>query len=77
MSTYATQPNLDAMKPIGNGIDAPQYKDGESTIIATKSADMTNSDSTLNIGYDQTNRAAQYKYPRTSQDTGTMYSDQK
>lgn len=71
------KPDLDAKQPIGNGVNGVEYKEGESTIIATKSADMTNSSTDLNQTYDQTNRSAKYKYPQNKQDKGIMYSDQK
>ncbi len=71
-----TKPNLDAMKPIGNGVNAPVYQDSETVIIATKSADMTNSDTDLNISASTENLSAKYKTPRVNQDTGIMYSDQ-
>lgn len=71
-----TQPNLDTKKPVGNGVNAPVYENGEANIITTKSADMTNSDSTLNISASEENLSAKYKYPRNSQDEGLTYSDQ-
>lgn len=77
MEPNATQPNLDAMKPIGNGVTAPTYQYGETNIISTKSADMTNSSTDLNISASTENLSAKYKTPRNNQDTGIMYSDQK
>ena len=72
-----TQPSLNAMKPMGNGINAPVYHDGETTIIATKSADMTNYDTTLNISASTENRSAKYKNPQKTQGKQVgEYSDQ-
>lgn len=65
---YASQPNLDTKKPVGNGINAPEYFNGVAEIITTKTADMTNSSSNINNGYDQTNRSAKFKNPNVKQD---------
>ena len=64
-----TKPSLEAKQPVGNGVHAPQYQDG-TTIISTQSADTTNSSTDLNQSYDQTNRSAQFKNPRKTQDQG-------
>jgi hypothetical protein len=73
---YATKPNLDTKKPVGNGITAPQYKTGVSNIIATKSADMTNASTDLNGTYDQTNLSAKFKNPRVKQDVPSAGQNQ-
>jgi hypothetical protein len=76
MEPKITQPNLDAMKPIGNGINAPQYQNSDTNIIATKSVDMTNSGTNLNQSASSVNLSAKYKNPQKKQDTGITYSDQ-
>ena len=63
-----TQPKLDTKKPVGNGINAPVYKNGVENIIATKSADMTNSSTDLNGTASNKNLSAQFKNPRVKQD---------
>ena len=62
------KPKLDTKKPVGNGISVPVYKDGETVIIATKSADTTNAGTDINGTYDHTNLSAKFKNPRVSQD---------
>lgn len=74
---YQTKPDLKTMKPIGNGVNAPVYKEGETVIIATKSANMTNSGTDLNISASNENLSAKFKNPRNRQDTGIMYTGQK
>lgn len=59
---------MDTKKPVGNGVSAPTFKEGESTLISTKSADMTNSSTDLNGSYDQTNLSAKFKNPQNKQD---------
>jgi len=72
-----TKPTLDTKKPVGNGITAPVYKNGETVLIATKSADMTNSDSTtINSSYDQANLSAKFKNPRVKQDVPSAGQNQ-
>lgn len=63
-----TQPNLDTKKPVGNGINAPVYKNGVENLIATKSADMTNSSTNINQTASSKNLSAQFKNPRVKQD---------
>lgn len=64
---YASKPNLDTKKPVGNGVSAPVYA-GQTTIIATKSADMTNSSTNLNQTASTANLSAKFKNPRNKQD---------
>jgi len=71
------KPNLDAKSPIGNGVKTVQYHEGVSAIAGTMSASTTNSSTTLNTTASTENLAAKFKYPRNTQDTGIMYSDQK
>jgi hypothetical protein len=74
---FATQPDLKAMKPLGHGISGVGYKNGVDELAKTKSADMTNSSSTLNITASNENLSAKFKYPQAHQDTGIMYTGQK
>lgn len=62
-----TKPELDTKKPVGNGVNAPSYGGG-ATLIPTKSADMKNSDTQINISASGENLSAKYKYPRKTQD---------
>lgn len=71
------KPNLDSKKPIGNGVTGVVYNEGVTEIISTMTADVTNSDTSINQTYDQTDRAKKWENPQVKQDTGTMYSDQK
>lgn len=52
---------------MGNGIDTVQYHAGESRIISTMSADMTNSDTNLNVTNSEENRSAKFKNPQNKQ----------
>lgn len=64
-----TQPSLDTKKPVGgHGVEAPVYDNSVANIIATKSADMTNSETDLNGTYDHTNLSAKFKNPNVKQD---------
>lgn len=58
---------LDTKKPVGNGIQAPVFASGGTTIIPNKSADMSGAHEN-NISYDMTNRSAKFKNPRVKQD---------
>lgn len=62
-----TQPNLDAKKPVGNGVNAPVYANGVANIIATKSASITNSDTNINQSASSENRSAKFKNPSVKQ----------
>ena len=73
---YATKPDLKAKKP-AEVIGTVGYHDGVSEIVGTKSADMTNSSTTLNTSASNENRSKRFKNPQVTQDTGLMYSDQK
>lgn len=65
---YIKKPSLDCKYPVGNGIHAPGYKEGGTTIIATKTADMNNTGTDINITASQENLSAKFKYPRVRQD---------
>lgn len=60
-----SQPKLDTKKPIGNGVNAPEYA-GSTTIISTKDASMSGRDVSTTASSE--NLSAKYKYPRVSQD---------
>lgn len=60
---------METKKPVGgNGIEAPVMFDGVVNIIATKSADMTNSQTNINQSVSGENRSAKFKNPSVSQD---------
>lgn len=59
---------LNTKSPVGNGVSKPEYFDGVENIISTQSADMTNADTTLNVGYNQANLSAKFKNPQNKQD---------
>ena len=61
-----TKPSLDS-KPTAGVVGTPTYQDA-TTLISTKSADMTNSDTDLNITASNENLSAKFKYPRVSED---------
>lgn len=65
---YIKKPSLDCKYPVGNGVSKPEYKSGGTDIIATKSADMTNMGTEINITASQENLSAKFKYPRVRQD---------
>ncbi len=69
-----TQPALDS-KDTGGVVGQPSYA-GATTIIATKSADMTNSTTDLNVSASSENLSAKYKYPRVSQDVPPKAANQ-
>lgn len=60
-----SQPKLDTKKPVGNGVNSPQYA-GSTTIISTKTADMSGRDVSTTASSE--NRSAKFKNPRVSQD---------
>jgi len=74
---YASKPDLQAMSPIGNGVKTVSYHDGETTIISTKSADVTGSDTNLNTIASTKNLSAKFKNPQNKQDPAIMYTGQK
>lgn len=68
MNNYATKPDLKTKRPVGgNGVAAPEYKEGETVIIATKSADMTNSSTNINQTASGENLSAKFKNPNVKQ----------
>ena len=76
-SSYASKPNLDTKKPVGNGVSTPRYMDGVPSLAKTMTADMTNSSTSLNTTASVENRSKKFKNPQVKQDTGLMYSDQE
>lgn len=60
------QPNLDVKKTAGI-VGNVEYHNGESSIIATKSADVTNSGADLNGVASSENLSAKFKTPRVKQ----------
>ena len=60
---YIKKTALDTKKPVGNGIQAPQFKTGGTTIIPNTSADTTNSGTGINQTYDHTDRALKWERP--------------
>lgn len=58
--------NLDCKYPVGNGVAHPEFKDGETTIIGTKSADM--SGGMVSTTASSENRSAKFKNPNVKQD---------
>ena len=64
---YASQPNLDTKKPVGNGINAPEYFNGVADIAKTMSASTTNPDSNINQVASTENRSAKFKNPNVKQ----------
>jgi hypothetical protein len=63
-----TKPALDCKYPVGNGVSKPEYKSGGTDIIKTKTADMKNSGTDINITASTVNLSAKFKYPRVKQD---------
>lgn len=57
---------LDTKKPVGNGVHAPKFNSGSTTIIPNKSADMSGGHG-INMSYNQTNLSAKFKNPRVKQ----------
>ena len=51
---------LDCKYPVGNGVAKPEYKNGPTTIISTKTADMTGRKVSA-TEYDHTNLSAKWK----------------
>lgn len=76
MEPNATKPNLDTLKPIGNGVNAPQYQDSDTNNVTVKTADVHNSDTELNITASEENLSRKYKYPQKKDDAGITYHDQ-
>lgn len=68
-----TTPSMDTeeMYQVGN----VGYMNGGTTIISTKTADMTNSDTNLNVTPNEVNQSAKYKYPNVKQSTSMMPSE--
>lgn len=64
--------NLDTKSPVGNGVATPEFTDG-TTLISTKTADTTNSDTNLNQSASEKNLSAQYKYPNKSAGGDAQY----
>ena len=58
---YIKKTALDTKKPVGNGIQAPQFKTGGTTIVPNGSADMTNSGTDINITASTANLSAKWK----------------
>ena len=58
---YIKKTALNTKDPVGNGIQAPQFKTGGTTIIATKSADMNNAGTDINITASNANLSAKWK----------------
>lgn len=67
-SDFATQPNLDTKKPVGNGVNAPVYNNSVANIIATKTADMNNTSTNINQTASSENLSAKFKNPRVKQE---------
>lgn len=49
---------------------------GDTTIISTKTADMTNSESQINITASEEDRSAKWCYPNVSQDVPPLAGNQ-
>lgn len=64
MQNYATKPNLDTKKPVGNGVTAPTYT-GTGLPSIQKTASMAGGSVTTTAS--TANLSAKYKYPRVDQ----------
>lgn len=70
MSSFSpiTQPDLNTKKPVGNGVNAPVYKNGVEQIASTMSADTKNSGTDLNGSASSENLSKKFKNPQVKQD---------
>ncbi len=76
-TTNATQPDLQARQPVGNGVTGAVYHGGETMNASVRGADTTNSTTTLNTTASEENRSKKFKNPQVKQSGGMLYSDQK
>lgn len=66
MQQKITKPTLKVKQPVGNGIVAPRYGDGDALIARTQPS-MSGGDSSPKSASPE-NRSAKFKYPRVRQD---------
>lgn len=61
------KPKLDCKEPVGNGVYCPEYQNGATILIKTKTADMSGGHM-LETTASTENLSAKFKNPRVKQD---------